>query len=91
MRRLDRLDAAIIAILRINGRATTREIAWHLSVAEMTVPVRLKKMEDARVSAGGMRIGQKRRPLGRPFRLMFVALFSAAWQVQRRSPRDGHP
>jgi Lrp/AsnC family transcriptional regulator, leucine-responsive regulatory protein len=45
---LDALDASIVEILRVDGRATNQDIAKQLSVTAATVSARLQKMEDAR-------------------------------------------
>lgn len=51
--KLDEVDAAILALLRQNGRMSNREVGRALDVSEGTVRQRLRKLIDARV----MRLG----------------------------------
>jgi DNA-binding Lrp family transcriptional regulator len=47
--RLDDVDTQLIALLRENGRATNRELAARLDLAEPTVRARIRRLADAKV------------------------------------------
>ena len=44
---LDDLDQAIIALLRLNGRATNQEVGEKLGITPSTVSIRIRRMEKA--------------------------------------------
>lgn len=61
---LDELDRGVLAILRADARATNRQLARELGVAESTAHARLRRLEDRGVIAGYEAVVRQER-LGR--------------------------